>query len=187
MQTYMKISTLSQLTIATECLQRQLEQWDISAEKKMDIRLCVMEASIKYPAHAHPITHRCRSRCAAVLGLQIHCLPRKRKIRHNCIASSNVPLAAALQHFRITEVAQPTLEEEVTRLVDAGMKRIVIVPMFLTRGNHLSNKIPHTLEALRKKYPHIQIELTRHLGVPQQNHTLSFFHFFASIAYYTSI
>ena len=44
MQTYMKISTLSQLTIATECLQRQLEQWDISAEKKMDIRLCVMEA-----------------------------------------------------------------------------------------------------------------------------------------------
>ena len=44
MHTYMKISTLSQLTIATECLQRQLEQWDISAEKKMDIRLCVMEA-----------------------------------------------------------------------------------------------------------------------------------------------
>lgn len=44
MQTYMKISTLSQLTIATECLQRQLEQWDISVEKKMDIRLCVMEA-----------------------------------------------------------------------------------------------------------------------------------------------
>ncbi len=63
------------------------------------------------------------------------------------------------------EVAEPTLEQEVGRLAAQGVERIVIVPMFLTRGNHLSNGIPRILEKLRQQYGHIRIELTRHLGV----------------------
>lgn len=63
------------------------------------------------------------------------------------------------------EVAEPTLEQEIGRLAEQGVERIVIVPMFLTRGNHLSNGIPRILEAMRQLYSHIQIELTRHLGV----------------------
>lgn len=63
------------------------------------------------------------------------------------------------------EVAEPTLEQEIGRLAEQGIERIVIVPMFLTRGNHLSNGIPRILEAMRQHYSHIQIELTRHLGV----------------------
>lgn len=63
------------------------------------------------------------------------------------------------------EVAEPTLEQEIGRLAEQGVERIVIVPMFLTRGNHLSNGIPRILEAMRQRYSHIQIELTRHLGV----------------------
>ncbi len=63
------------------------------------------------------------------------------------------------------EVAEPTLEQEIGRLAEQGIERIVIVPMFLTRGNHLSNGIPRILEAMRQRYSHIQIELTRHLGV----------------------
>ena len=63
------------------------------------------------------------------------------------------------------EVAEPKLEQEVGRLVALGIEKIVIVPMFLTRGNHLSNGIPNALELLRQQYPSVQIELTRHLGV----------------------
>ena len=63
------------------------------------------------------------------------------------------------------EVAEPTLEQEVGRLAAQGVERIVIVPMFLTRGNHLSNGIPRILEKLRQQYGQICIELTRHLGV----------------------
>lgn len=63
------------------------------------------------------------------------------------------------------EVAEPTLEQEVDRLASQGVERIVVVPMFLTRGNHLSNGIPRILEALRQKHHHLQIEMTRHLGV----------------------
>lgn len=63
------------------------------------------------------------------------------------------------------EVAEPTLEQEISRLADQGVERIVIVPLFLTRGQHLSNGIPRILEAAREQYSNITIELTRHLGV----------------------
>ena len=63
------------------------------------------------------------------------------------------------------EVAEPTMEQEIDRLAAEGFHRIVIVPMFLTRGQHLSNGIPQILEAMRQKYTQIQIDLTRHLGI----------------------
>ena len=63
------------------------------------------------------------------------------------------------------EVAEPTMEQEIDRLAAEGFHRIVIVPMFLTRGQHLSNGIPRILEAMRQKYTQIQIDLTRHLGI----------------------
>lgn len=78
-------------------------------------------------------------------------------------------LAQQLPELQISgsfvEVAEPTLEQEIGRLAAQGVERIVIVPMFLTRGNHLSNGIPRILDAMRERYSHIQIELTRHLGV----------------------
>lgn len=63
------------------------------------------------------------------------------------------------------EVAEPTLEQEVDRLVSLGIERIVVVPMFLTRGNHLSNGIPRILETLQHKHNHIHIDMTQHLGI----------------------
>lgn len=63
------------------------------------------------------------------------------------------------------EVAEPTLEQTIGQLAAEHVERIVIVPMFLTRGNHLSNGIPRILEAMRQQYSHMQIDLTRHLGV----------------------
>jgi len=63
------------------------------------------------------------------------------------------------------EVAEPTLEQEIDRLASGGMQRIVIVPMFLTRGQHLSNGIPRILEVMRKKHTAVQIDLTQHLGM----------------------
>ncbi len=63
------------------------------------------------------------------------------------------------------EVADPTLEQTIDQAVEDGANHIVIVPMFLTRGNHLSNGIPRILDGVRQKYPTVQIDLTQHLGV----------------------
>ena len=62
------------------------------------------------------------------------------------------------------EVAEPALEQVIEQLAAEEIEWIIIVPMFLTRGNHLSNGIPRILEAVGEKYPHIQIDLTQHLG-----------------------
>lgn len=43
-QVQLNISTLEQLAEVTTCLQQQLQQWHVSEEMQMDIRLCVMEA-----------------------------------------------------------------------------------------------------------------------------------------------
>lgn len=43
-QVQMNISTLEQVVEVTTCLQQQLQQWNVSDETQMDIRLCVMEA-----------------------------------------------------------------------------------------------------------------------------------------------
>ena len=65
----------------------------------------------------------------------------------------------------LVEVADPTLESEIDRLAAEGMERIIIVPMFLTRGQHLSNGIPRILDAMREKHAQVQIDLTQHLGM----------------------
>ncbi len=44
MQAFIEISALEQLQAVTDLLQEQLNQWPVSREKKMDIRLCLMEA-----------------------------------------------------------------------------------------------------------------------------------------------
>ena len=62
------------------------------------------------------------------------------------------------------EVAEPALEQVIEQLANEQVEQIVIVPMFLTRGNHLSNGIPRILDAMTEKYPNIKIDLTKHLG-----------------------
>ena len=62
------------------------------------------------------------------------------------------------------EVAEPALEQVIEQLANEEVEQIVIVPMFLTRGNHLSNGIPRILDAMTEKYPNIKIDLTKHLG-----------------------
>lgn len=62
------------------------------------------------------------------------------------------------------EVAEPTLEQEIDRLVAAGVARVVIVPMFLTSGQHLRTGIPNMLRRIRERYPALEIEMTGHLG-----------------------
>ena len=62
------------------------------------------------------------------------------------------------------EVAEPALENVIEQLVHEQVERIVIVPRFLTRGNHLSNGIPRILDAMKEKYPNVKIDLTQHLG-----------------------
>ncbi len=69
MQVHMQISALEQLADVTEYLLEQLGWWQISEEKQMDIRLCLMEAvqnALLYgcPADGQPAEVQISWRCS---------------------------------------------------------------------------------------------------------------------------
>lgn len=63
------------------------------------------------------------------------------------------------------EFSKPTLEEEIDRLsCEACLEKIVIVPLFLSIGNHLTNHLPDRLAEIQKKHPKLSLVLGRHIG-----------------------
>lgn len=58
------------------------------------------------------------------------------------------------------EMAQPDLPEAVTRMVDQGVNRIVVVPYFLTLGIHLKRDLPRLVDESRQKHPGLVISVT---------------------------
>lgn len=65
---------------------------------------------------------------------------------------------AFLQH------AGPSLQEVFQNLAESGAKRIVIMPLFLFEGVHITSDIPEEIEKVRLKYPHLQVVQSRFIG-----------------------
>jgi len=57
------------------------------------------------------------------------------------------------------ELADPDLAEAVQEAVDDGLRRVVIIPHFLTMGIHLRRDLPSLIAPLRKKYPQPAIDV----------------------------
>jgi len=57
-----------------------------------------------------------------------------------------------------------SLDKAVETLAMEGVKRIKVIPMFLFDGIHVTEDIPEELEAIGKRYPEIDIRMSRHLG-----------------------
>ncbi|MGJ7563632.1 sirohydrochlorin chelatase [Variovorax sp. GB1R11] len=62
------------------------------------------------------------------------------------------------------ELATPDLPTAAAALITAGARAIRVVPLFLGMGKHAREDLPHQLEALRQKWPHIDISLARIVG-----------------------
>ncbi len=54
------------------------------------------------------------------------------------------------------EFMHPGLTEAAASLVDAGCKRIDVVPLFLGSGGHVRKDLPALLDKLRAQYPQIE-------------------------------
>ena len=70
-----------------------------------------------------------------------------------------LPAKAAFAEF-----AEPNLEKAANILVQQQVKEIIIVPLFLTVGNHLHRDIPNRVDQLSALYPQIHFKETKHLG-----------------------
>lgn len=59
---------------------------------------------------------------------------------------------------------RPTLAEGIASAAAEGLGRIIVVPFFLAPGIHVERDIPQELEAVREKYPGMDIRYARALG-----------------------
>jgi sirohydrochlorin ferrochelatase len=61
------------------------------------------------------------------------------------------------------DVVQPDLTAAIAEAVKAGLRRVVVIPYFLTEGIHLQRDLPNLLAPLRAKFPDLQISVGRSL------------------------
>jgi sirohydrochlorin cobaltochelatase len=62
------------------------------------------------------------------------------------------------------EFAEPTIAQGVEHLVQAGMRRIVVVPLMLFAAGHVRKDIPQAIAAAVARYPGVRVCQTAHLG-----------------------
>ncbi|MFX4263615.1 precorrin-6A reductase [Pelotomaculum propionicicum] len=65
---------------------------------------------------------------------------------------------AFLQH------AEPSLDKVFQELAESGAGRIVIMPLFLFEGVHITSDIPEEIETIQARYPHMQVVQSRFIG-----------------------
>ena len=69
--------------------------------------------------------------------------------------------AGAFEHVEIAFLeAQPNLDEAVAHLANSGVRRILVVPYFLTLGIHLQRDLPAIVEQLSRAHQNVEIRVT---------------------------
>ncbi len=71
---------------------------------------------------------------------------------------------AACVELAFLEFMTPTLAECVSTLAGRGVAKIVVVPMFIAQGGHLKRDLPELLNALRLRYPQLELQLAAAIG-----------------------
>lgn len=72
--------------------------------------------------------------------------------------AKNCVITAYLQFRR------PTISEGIRRAVEAGARRVIIHPYFLTSGTHVTRSIPGILRKAQKRFPDVEFVYTAPLG-----------------------
>lgn len=60
--------------------------------------------------------------------------------------------------------AIPSMEEAFQKLVESGNSRIVVMPLFLFEGVHITSDIPAEIDRMRLRYPHVQLAQASYIG-----------------------
>ncbi len=72
-------------------------------------------------------------------------------------------MAAAAGHIvepAFLELGEPDLHGAIGRLVDAGLRHVIVIPYFLTLGLHLQRDLPGLVREAAAGYPNMDIEVT---------------------------
>ncbi len=62
------------------------------------------------------------------------------------------------------EFMAPTLLDCVNSLIEQGVRKIVVLPMFIAQGGHLKRDVPELLDQLRGQHPGVEFLLSGPIG-----------------------
>lgn len=62
------------------------------------------------------------------------------------------------------ELMPPDIAECADKLAAEGFTRILVVPLFIARGGHLTRDVPQQLDELHRKHPQVTFELAPPVG-----------------------
>lgn len=63
------------------------------------------------------------------------------------------------------EFAEPSVLDALEDMVKAGMRRIVVLPLFLIGATHMKSDLPIAIHAARARFPEVEFLYGRHLGI----------------------
>ena len=66
------------------------------------------------------------------------------------------------------EIAEPSIAEGIQTCIQNGADNITVLPYFLAAGRHVTKDIPAELEKVRLASPHIELNVTPHLGAAHE-------------------
>ncbi|PRX29841.1 CbiX protein [Orenia metallireducens] len=66
------------------------------------------------------------------------------------------------------ELAKPSLAQSIEKVVKAGVKKVIVVPLFLFPGIHIQEDIPKLIKLEQKKYPEVEFIFGRNIGADQK-------------------
>ena len=66
------------------------------------------------------------------------------------------------------QLSQPTFAEGVQALLDLGVEKMIVMPMFIFCGNHVKFDIPEELDALRQQYPNVCFVMADPIGADRR-------------------
>ena len=90
--------------------------------------------------------------------------PETEKILNSLIEKVKSKVEEQLVLPAYLQFQEQNLEKGIDMLVEKGAKKIVIIPMFIFDGVHVTEDIPKELDDIRIKYPEIEISMGRHIG-----------------------
>lgn len=80
------------------------------------------------------------------------------RLEKECAAHYEIVQAAFL------ELADTLIADGIENCAREGATHITVLPYFLNSGRHVTEDIPHDVDAVRCKFPHVQIEIVQHIG-----------------------
>lgn len=54
------------------------------------------------------------------------------------------------------QLAEPLLDEAVAEAIEAGVEKLIVIPLFLFPGNHVQEDIPQALDRLKEEHPEVE-------------------------------